>query len=156
MIRHLIRWLASRRAQALIEFALIAPLMFVFLFTMVDFGIALDRRITLQHAVREGARYAAVHTDALDIKQRTVDQAQDILDIADVDVCYMPNPDDENSDPGDPGSAVRVSATFEYDLAILGPVLSGLFGGSSVGTISMTPSGTARLERGVEGAVECL
>ena len=136
------------------EFALIAPMLILFLFAIVDFGIAMDRRITLQHGVREGARWAAVHTDTADIQQRTSDQSQGIIDPADVTVCYEDG-DDGNTTVGDPGDSVVVSATFTYDLFIVRPVLSGLFGGGSAGTIDMTPSGTARLERSVFGAVAC-
>jgi len=143
----------GERGQTIIEFALIAPMIFLFLFTIVDFGIAIDRRLVLQHAAREGARYAAVHTTAADIQQKTADQAQDIIAAADVTVCYLDG-DDANSSVGDPGDSARVSALFTYDLAIVGPVLSGLFGGS-VTSIDMTPSGTARLERSVGGATPC-
>lgn len=153
-MRSLHSWIAGQRGQTLIEFALIAPLIFLFLFVIVDFGIAMDRRITLQHAVREGARFAAVHTDAGDIKQRTVDQGQDLIDLADVEVCYIDGAD-SNATIGDPGDSVQVSADFAYDLAIVRPVLSGLFGGTSAGTIDMTPSANARLERTVNGATSC-
>jgi hypothetical protein len=153
-VRYVRSCFAAQRGQTLIEFALIAPLVFLFLFVIVDFGIALDRRIVLQHAVREGARYAAVHTDADDIRQRTVGQAQDIIVLADVEVCYIDG-DDSNSTVGDPGDSVRVSAHLTYDLAIVRPVLTGLFGGTSAGTIDMIPSATARLERTVNGATPC-
>jgi hypothetical protein len=136
----------TERGQALIEFALVTPWILILLFAIIDGGIAMDRRQVLQHAVREGARYAAVHTDEDDIKQKTVAQAQDLIDTDDVTVCYI--------DGGDPGDSVRVSASFTYDFAIVGPVLSGLFGGS-VGSIDMTPSGTARLETSVSGATLC-
>lgn len=141
------------RGQAIIEFALIAPIVILFLFTIIDFGIAMDRRLTLQHAIREGARFAAVHTDEADIKNRTVDQAQDLITAGDVTVCYLDG-DDSNSTVGDSGDAVRVSAAFTYDLAIVGPVLSGLFGGNAA-SIDMSPSGSARLERSVSGAGTC-
>ena len=146
--------IAVHRGQALVEFALIAPMILLFLFVIVDFGIAMDRRIVLQHAVREGARYAAVHTNELDIQDRTVAQAQDLINVGVVDVCYVDG-DDANTSVGDPGDSVQVSATFVYDLAIVRPVLSGLFGGTSAGTIDMTPSATARLERTVSGAGPC-
>ena len=146
-------WIALEGGQTLIEFALIVPLIIVFLFVIVDFGIALDRRIVLQHAIREGARYAAVHANADDIRLRTVNQAQNTIAVADVVVCYIDG-DDEGGSVGDPGDSVRVSATFAYDLAIVGPVLSGLFQGNA-GTIIMTPSATARLERTVSGAAAC-
>ena len=66
--RHISRAFGSRcrneGGQTLIEFALAAPLLLVFLLAIVDFGIAIDRRIVLDHAVREGARYASVGGDA--------------------------------------------------------------------------------------------
>ncbi len=141
----------SQRGQALIEFAFIAPLLFVFLFAIVDFGIAIDRRITLQHSVRESARYAAVHTNELDIKQRAVDQAQGIIELADVDVCYEDT--DLDATFGEPGEDVRVSATFTWEFPIMAEIMS-TFGVAPL-SIDMTPWGTARLERSVSGAVGC-
>lgn len=151
-MRLFMRMNEKERGQALIEFALVTPMILVLLFAIIDGGIAMDRRQVLQHAVREGARYAAVNTDEDDIKLKTVAQAQDLIDTDDVDVCYID--ENANGNPGNVGDAVRVSATFTYDFAIVGPVLSGLFGGG-VGGVEMTPSGTARLERSVSGAVAC-
>ncbi len=51
---------AKEKGQALIEMALVLPLILVFLLVIVDFGFAFDRREVIQHAVREGARRAAV------------------------------------------------------------------------------------------------
>ena len=152
MIKKLFSCVRSPRGQALIEFAFVLPIMLVFLFAIVDFGIAIDRRITLQHSVREGARYAAVHSNELDIKQKTVDQAQGIIGLADVDVCYI-SEDDGNSGVGDPGDGVRVSASFTWDFPIMKEIFSA-FGVPSL-SIEMTPWGTARLERSVTGAIAC-
>ena len=151
MFEQLIRRMKSPRGQALIEFAFIAPLMFVLLFAIVDFGIAIDRRITLQHSVRESARYAAVHTNELDIKQRAVDQAQGIIELADVDVCYEDT--DLDATFGEPGEDVKVSATFRWEFPIMREIL-GAFGVEPL-FVDMTPWGTARLERSVSGAVGC-
>lgn len=144
--RILLRVRRSQRAQALLEFAFIAPIMLVLLAAIVDFGIAVDRRLVLQHAVREGARFGAVHTDMNDIKDLTVDHAQGLVDTADVIVCYP--------DGGDPGAKVTVSATYSYDLPIFGDFMNSFFGGGA-GSIDMTPSGTARLERSVDVAPPC-
>ena len=152
MIEKLLSCVRSPRGQALIEFAFILPLLLVFLFAIVDFSIAIDRRITLQHSVREGARYAAVHPDELDIKQKAVDQAQGIIDLADVDVCYIDG-DDTNISVGDPGDGVRVAGSFTWDFPIMKEIFS-VFGVAPL-SIDMTPSGTARLERSVTGAVAC-
>jgi len=51
----------NERGAVAVEFALLAPLLVVFLFAIIEFGIALTRSITYVSAAREGARYAAVH-----------------------------------------------------------------------------------------------
>lgn len=60
-MRRLRRGITSCRGQNLVEFALIAPVMFILLFGIIDFGLALNQRITFEHAAKEGARYASVH-----------------------------------------------------------------------------------------------
>jgi hypothetical protein len=152
MKRRAVKLLNGKRGQTLIEFAFVLPIVLVFLFTLVDFGIAIDRRLTLQHAVREGARFAAVHTDELDIRERTVDQAQGIIEVDDVEVCYL-SLDGSPVDPGSVGSGVRVSASFTWEF----PILREMFGAFGIGPLSvdLTPSGTARLERTVTGATSC-
>ena len=139
------------RGQTVIEFALLAPVIILFLFMIVDFGIAMDRRIVLQHAVREGARYAAVHAVTTDddceaIRARTEAQAQDIIDTTDVTVSY-------ESNPAAAGQWVKVSAEFHYEPAIVNSIGS-LFGGSAP-TIDISPSATARLELSVTNARGC-
>lgn len=140
---------STQRAQAILEFALIVPLIIFFLFAIVDFGIAMDRRITLQHAVREGARYAAVTEDPNLICDRTRDQAQGITH--DFTISYEDI--DGNGANTDAGDAVNVRADFTYNLLIVGPVLNGLFGGN-VGAIDMSPTASARLERSMPSATD--
>jgi Flp pilus assembly protein TadG len=49
------------RAQALVEFALVAPMFFILLFALIDFGRYVYYVQILNNAAREGARYAIVH-----------------------------------------------------------------------------------------------
>ncbi len=49
------------RAQALAEFALVAPIFFLMLFGIIDFGRYVYYVQVLNNAAREGARYAIVH-----------------------------------------------------------------------------------------------
>lgn len=130
--------------QTLIEFALAAPLLLVFLLALVDFGIAIDRRIVLDHAVREGARYASVGGDAftsgeastaLDVEGYTSAQAQGIGNAA---VCYTPE------------GGVRVSIDYTYDFVTGFTSLFNL----SVPNIPMNASAEARVERPLAGVVE--
>lgn len=49
------------RGQSLVEFALVAPLFFTILFSIIEFGRAVYYVQMLNNAAREGARYAIVH-----------------------------------------------------------------------------------------------
>src|SRR5687767_11171498 len=51
----------SRRGQALVEFALVAPIFFLVLFAIVEAGRFIYYYEILNNATREGARYAIVH-----------------------------------------------------------------------------------------------
>jgi Flp pilus assembly protein TadG len=53
------RSLAAQRSQALIEFALISPVLLLLIFGIIDIGRAVFYYDTLSHAAREGARQAA-------------------------------------------------------------------------------------------------
>jgi Flp pilus assembly protein TadG len=141
----------QERGQALIEFALIAPLFILFLLVIFDVGLALDRRVTLQHAVREGARYAALSIDNDFICQRTVDQSGDLLEIEDVIITY--DDIDGNGAVTDAGDAVNVSVEYTYNF----PVMSGIvnFFGAFSPSVDISPTGSARLERQHPSEFEC-
>ena len=53
----------DERGAALVEFALILPLLVMFVFGIVEFGRFYNTRIQLTSAVREGARAAALGSD---------------------------------------------------------------------------------------------
>ncbi len=142
----------SESGQALIEFAFILPIMLVFLLVLVDFGLALDHRQVIQHAVREGARYGAVHPVPADIIADTVTQSGGWLAATDVSVCYATGPDGEAA--GNVGSYVRVAVNYTYKFSVgSGELLSTL--GLGAPSINMNPSAEARLEAPATGATPC-
>ena len=49
--------------QAMVEFALVLPILLALLCGIIDFGWVYYNQITLNNAAREGARYAVVHYD---------------------------------------------------------------------------------------------
>ncbi len=150
------------RGQTLLEFAFAAPLLLVFLLAIVDFGIAIDRRIVLDHAVREGARFAAVGGDAFvtgvpasaeEIEQYTERQSQGIADAAGatgsdnyIDVCYA---DANGNGFGDVGEEVRVDVRYKH------PFVTGFtsFFNLGLAPIVMEPSASARIEQPLPGDV---
>jgi hypothetical protein len=64
------RWFRSQRSQGMTEFALIAPVILLLTFGIIDFGRGLYFYITLQQAANEGARvavHASNYTDAFNV-----------------------------------------------------------------------------------------
>jgi len=50
----------KEKGTALVEFALVAVMFFTILFSIIEFGYLFWGNLSMQHAVREGARFAAV------------------------------------------------------------------------------------------------
>ena len=152
-----VRFFAAARAergQALIEFAFVLPVVLVFMLMLLDFGLALDNREVIQHAVREGTRQAAVGLDELSVIDVVVDQSQGVLEAGDVTICYVDGPG--GTPAGFAGSDVRVSATFTYEFTLgSGELLSAIGIDPNALSIEMTPSAEARLETSNAGATVC-
>lgn len=56
-----------------VELALIAPLLFMLVFGIIEFGIFFSRYQILQGAAREGARLAAVRAETADVRSRVIE-----------------------------------------------------------------------------------
>ena len=52
----------SERGAAAVEFALVMPLLLLLVFGIVEFGLIMNRQITVTHAAREGVRYYSLPT----------------------------------------------------------------------------------------------
>ena len=143
----------SERGQALIEFALILPILLVLMFVVLDFGLALDRRQVIQHAVREGARQAAVGLGEADVKLVVKGQSQEVLGVNDVNICYVAGP--SGAPFGFAGSNVRVSATYLWRFSLGSELLNAFGVDPDTLAITMTPSAEARLETSNAGAKVC-
>ena len=109
--------------QALVEFALVAPLLFLILFGIVQFGTAFMNSVALTDAVRTGARKAAVSRSAPNPVAST-DQA--IIDAAtDLDQSTLAGRITVTTPSGwVSGGSVTVSATYPYSINILGIVVA--------------------------------
>jgi Flp pilus assembly protein TadG len=120
------RWIKNTRredGQALVEFALIAPILLLILFGIVQFGIAYMHSMALTDAVRIGARKAAVSRSSADPTSAT--QAA-VLDAAnDLDQSTLAGRISVNAPAGwTQGSSVTVAATYPYSINILGIVVA--------------------------------
>jgi Flp pilus assembly protein TadG len=129
----------GEKGQSLVEFALVAPIFFLVLFAIVDFGMAFHAWITVTNSAREGARLGAVRASAIDIETRARDTAS-TLDDGNLSVTVT-------NAQGDPGESVVVEVTYDYSLITPLGDFMGMVGGGAIGD-SFTLSSTAdmRLE----------
>ena len=108
----------NERGQTLTEFALVLPLIALLLFGVIQFGIVFHQYVTLTDAVRAGARQGAVgrHLDdpVSSVEDRVRGSAAD-LDQSKLDVSV--------SSTWEQGEDVSVSATYPYDISLLGFVI---------------------------------
>ncbi len=129
----------GEKGQSLVEFALVAPIFFLVLFAIVDFGMAFHAWITVTNSAREGARIGAVRASAAEIETRVRDTA-DSLDDANLSVTVT------NAE-GDPGESVVVDVSYTYSLITPLGDLMGMVGGGVIGdTLTLSSTADMRLE----------
>jgi Flp pilus assembly protein TadG len=116
--------ITSERGQTMVEFALIAPLLCLILFAIVQFGIVYSSYVTLTDATRAGARKAAVSRQepapAL-LAEKAVRNSAKNLDqpcTATGGLCVSVSATWEH------GEDVTVEATYPYKIDLLGVVFT--------------------------------
>jgi len=67
----------GRGGQSMVEFAMVAPLFFLLVFGITDFGLLFFKQETLQYAIREAGRYAVTGQNTSG--ETRVQSIQDVL-----------------------------------------------------------------------------
>jgi len=131
----------TSRGQALVEFAIILPLLLLLLVMAIDAGRVFFGWVALQNAGRIGADYAAAHADAWNGAPGTTEQnqrdryelliRQDLQSLGCQDTTVIPDPNfdpdgDGTSDFSD-GALVRVD--LECAFTLLTPLAEAALGG---------------------------
>ena len=139
--RRLLRWLPrpvrSERAQALAEFAMILPVFFLLLFSLVDFGRAFYTWLVLTNSAREGARVGAVQGDATAITTR-VNDTSSTLNATDLTIALT-------NVQGPRGSTVTVDLNYNFSYVTPIGAIVAMFG-QSLSTPAISASSSMRLE----------
>ena len=127
------RALRTRSGQSLVEFALVAPLFFLLVFGITDFGRLFFTQSTLQHALREAGRYAVTGqhqtnagtniTRVASIQAIAAQQAIG-LDVSKIEI----SSGGVANFAGNPGDTVIISLTT--DLKLITPMIGRFFGPS--------------------------
>jgi Flp pilus assembly protein TadG len=147
----------SAEGQALVEFALIAPLFFLLMFAVIQFGFLMGGQIGFTNGVRETARYAstipnaptsAVLTELVTNQLPKAIPGYRLANLGSTTVtyCYYPNP---NNTPAFPSYSERVIVTAVYRHPLFVPIVSAIIDRiDGVGDNAL--SATAREEMRVE------
>jgi Flp pilus assembly protein TadG len=113
----------NEEGQAMVEFALVAPILFLILFAIVQFGIVFMNSVALTDAVRTGARKASVSRTAADPTGAT--QSAVLGAATDLDQSTLASRITVATSGGwTQGGSVTVSATYPYSIDILGIVVA--------------------------------
>ena len=125
-----------RRGAAIVEFAIVLPVLMAFLFGIIEFGHLFHVRLGAQQAAREGCRLAVLQTTAQPYAATggvVMSRITEILTAAGLsmdDVCLTIDEDD----PVDP--MVTIDITIPYDAialtGFLGPIATEVSGSCSM------------------------
>lgn len=74
----MLRFLKNEDGQAVVEFALIAPILILILCGIVDFGWIFSAQIATDNCAREGARYASSCSDFSSSQTNTENKVQSV------------------------------------------------------------------------------
>ncbi|MEA5050182.1 MAG: TadE/TadG family type IV pilus assembly protein [Oscillospiraceae bacterium] len=128
----------SEKGQAMVEFALVLPLLLLLLCGIIDFGWIFYNNIMVDNAAREAARYSAIHVYD--------DGAFNSGDTADARTAALASspilPDTLTATVAVSGDAVTVTVTSPT--AVLTGLTSTIFGGK---TVNLSSTSTMKLEQ---------
>ena len=131
------RWRSMSRGQALVEFAIVLPVLALLLVMALDFGRVYFGWVSMTNAARVGANFAAQHSDAWSAN-RTADKDEFVQLIRDnVGGCTLTEPiaDPEfNPDrtPEAPHSSDLVKVTINCDFGLITPLAGDVLGNGGV------------------------
>jgi uncharacterized membrane protein len=134
------------RAAAVVEFAVILPLLLVILFGIIEYGYVFMVRLTLQNAAREGCRIAVLQTTVEPYSEVStrVEQIMATTGISSYGVAMT-----HATDPCNPMETVTVSVPYT-DVSLMG----GFFGEHDydlIGAAAMRKEGMGSCAGGGEG-----
>ena len=120
----------SERGQAVPEFALVAPVLFLILFAIIQFGFTLSGQIGFTNGVREAARYASTIPNATavavesELRNRSLPKAIAGYSVGNFDgtattvtYCSYQNPGHSVTTPSY-SIKVRVTAVYKHPLLL--------------------------------------
>jgi Flp pilus assembly protein TadG len=130
--------LRSRRGQQLVEFAFVAPILFLMIFGIIDFGRLFFTQMTLQNALRQAGRFAVTGNKLPDPSNpanmlsrvdsiiATARSAATGLEISNIQISSAQGGTTGAGRAGGPGDMITIS--LAYDLPLITPLIGKFFG----------------------------
>jgi Flp pilus assembly protein TadG len=84
------RVLKKEDGQSVVEFALVLPFLLLIVCGIIELGLLINTKLTLNNCAREAVRYAAINSNEVDIEGTITDRVSQfaLLDSINVDVTY--------------------------------------------------------------------
>jgi Flp pilus assembly protein TadG len=133
----------KQEGAGLVEFAVLAPLFVILLFSLLEFGLSLYNKEVLTNASREGARYGVVYTTPRRTSDQIKAQVQDYLtksgftDTATINVTGA---------GGNSGAPLTVSVTYPYTFQVLPGFFASFFDSHMAGTVTLKANSVMLME----------
>ena len=141
---------SAQDGAALIEFAIVLPLMLLVLFGMIDFGLLFQRYQVVTNAAREGARIAVLPSYGDDDVEARVTQFLTAAGLTEP----LLSPSTPVRTCEDPGiNVVSVTVEYPYSYSAIGTFVS-YFGGAVFSRNSVKATALMRSELAADGE-EC-
>lgn len=126
----------EKRGQSLVEFALVAPIFFLLVMGIFDFGRLFFTQMTLQNALRQAGRFAVTGNHLTDSQGQTLSRIDSILQTAQKSAVGLPVSNVQISSlqggtgsAGGPGDTVTISLI--YDMKLITPIVGQFFNNGS-------------------------
>jgi Flp pilus assembly protein TadG len=134
----------GQRGLAALEFGLIAPLVMILLFGVVEFGLALWRKQILTSAVREGARKGVVATTP----RKTQAEIETAVKTYLTGVGWDSTKAVVNATGagGAAGTSLTVTATYPTSLLVISRLMPGTFTVNNAGNVTLTATVVMQME----------
>ncbi|MGD8765802.1 MAG: pilus assembly protein [Desulfobacteraceae bacterium] len=147
-IRKITSRIHDQTGASAVEFAIILPLLVVFLFGIIEFSIMFYDKAVITNASREGARRGILYTpaprvDISTIENTVINYCQNHLitfgteadPIVDIEIDVLLAPDYATENPGSPctqtDDELIVTVTYHYDFLIVPDILAAFFSGGA-------------------------
>jgi Flp pilus assembly protein TadG len=142
-------WRKDQRGASAVEFAIVLPLLVVFVFGIIEFGLVLYDKAVVTNASREGARAGIVfqpdpRVDEAEIRNIVNNYCSSWL------VSFGTSPGPTVTVPSgicaNAGDELAVNVAYQYDFLLIPDFLAAFFSGTMPGSIDVSAETRMRCE----------